>query len=52
MNKFVQTIALVFALAVGAEVVAIVHAQPAAAGNIPVMTIEVHPALPCVGHRR
>jgi len=51
MKKFIQVIALVLACAVGAEMVAVVHTQPAMAGNIPVMTIEVHPAMPCVGYR-
>jgi uncharacterized protein with ACT and thioredoxin-like domain len=51
MKKFIQVIALVLASGVGAEMVSIVHSQPAMAGNIPVMNIEVHPAMPCVGHR-
>ncbi|MGO9701717.1 MAG: hypothetical protein ACLPX7_20910 [Xanthobacteraceae bacterium] len=51
MKKFIQVFALVVACAVGTEMVAIVHSQPAMAGNITVMTIEVHPAMPCVGHR-
>ena len=46
MNKFIQAIALVFACAIGAEMVAIVEAPPAMAGNIPVMTIAVHPPCP------
>ncbi len=51
MNKFIQAIALVFACAIGAEMVAIVEAPPAMAGNIPIMTIAVHPAMPCIGNR-
>ncbi len=51
MKKFIQAVALAFACAIGAETVAIVEAPPAMAGNIPVMTIEVHPAMPCIGNR-
>ena len=51
MKKLIQVIALVLACAVGAEMVAIVQAPPAMAGNIPVMTIEVHPVMPCIGNR-
>jgi hypothetical protein len=51
MKKFIQLAALAFVFALGAEMVAIVHAQPAMAGKLPVMTIEVHPAMPCVGNR-
>jgi hypothetical protein len=51
MKKLIQVIVLVLACAVGAEMVAIVQGPPAMAGNIPVMTIEVHPVMPCIGNR-
>ena len=51
MNRFMQFAALILAFAAGTGAVLIVTAGPAMAGNIQVMSIEVHPTMPCVGRR-